>query len=160
MLCKVGFSRSGSSSAGSTSQLSRSSVLSLRRHLLDTGDAHDMHGAEHDGLVPFGKRNEHRVLDDRCILRVIDEKDIPAAAPNLERLKSRLPKIHSNLLKHFGTIPLGEAKTSVCSLLLRLQRVAGLPEFGGGAGAGVGFAGAGVGFEVLQVLCKVWLSRG
>ena len=156
---KVALPRSGSSDApqvrhkaarrNSAVRAARASS-DLRRHLLDTGDADDVHGTEHDGFIAFGKCHQHRVLDDGRILRVIDEKDIPAAAPNLERLKRRLPKIHSNLLEHGWTIFLGETKASARSLLPRLPRVVGFPEFGGGAGAGVGFAGVGVGFAVRQ----------
>ena len=160
MICQVALSRSGSSDApqvrfkaarrNSAVRAARASS-DLRRHLLDTGDADDVHGTEHDGFISFGKCHQHRVLDDGRILRVIDEKDIPAAAPNLERLKRRLPKIHSNLLKHGRTILPGETKASDRSLLLlRPPCVVGFPEFGGGAGAVVSFAGVGVGVDALQ----------
>ena len=46
------------------------------------------------------------------------------------------------------------ADDSTRRLRFRRVGVVSLPEFGGGAGAGVG-----VGFGVLQVLCKVGLSR-
>jgi len=108
--------------------------------LINAGDADDVQGAEHDGFIALRKCDQHRVFDDGCILRVIDEKDIPAAAPNLERLKRRLPKKHSDLLNHGRTLPLDGAKTRHPHFVgLAFQRVIGFPKFRDGAGAGVGF---------------------
>ncbi len=90
---------------GASSQFSLSSrapQCALRCYLLGAGYANNVERTEHDGFIPIRNRHHYRVLDDGRILRVIDEKHIPAAAPDLERLKRRLPKIHSNLLKHGG----------------------------------------------------------
>ena len=52
----------------------------LRRDLLDARNADDVQDAEHDGLVPIGKRHHHGVFDDGRILGVLDAKNIAAAA--------------------------------------------------------------------------------
>ena len=163
VLCKVALSRGGSSDApqvrfkaarrNSAVRAARASS-DLRGHLLDTGDADDVHGTEHDGFIAFGKCHQHRVLDDGRILRVIDEKNIPTAATNLERLKRRLPKIHSNLLKHGHTIFLSETKASTALTASAspstLRRLSGIRRCGRAQVRALQFG---------KLLCKVTLSR-
>jgi hypothetical protein len=87
-------------------------LCALRRHLIVTDYTHDVQSAEHDRVLSIRQRYHHPMLYDGGVLRMLDPKDVTAAASNLERAKGCLEEQELDLLEHVRILRLAVPETS------------------------------------------------
>jgi hypothetical protein len=75
---------------------------------LDAADANDMQGADHYGVPVICQSHDDLMPDYGGILRVLDPKDLSAAAMDLERAKGRVLQELAYLFEHRRRLQCGQ----------------------------------------------------
>src|SRR5438445_13619330 len=68
-------------------------------HTLNSADADDVQWTNHNGVHSIRQSDNHLLADDGCVFRMLDSKNLPAAAMYLKRVKRRILEKTLDMLK-------------------------------------------------------------